>query len=109
MQKNSKNLNKTRHYPNRGESDGFKQLNLFGDEKFNDEAETKTGMDIQKKLTKIWQEVLGIKKISWHDNFFEIGGGFPMIKDVYRRLKKIYPNVKIAELFSYPTIADLAL
>src|SRR3989339_881025 len=108
MSKISKNLNKNYQYYNGGEPDGFRQLNLFGDERFKGETERKKGVDIQKILIKIWQEVLGRQEIDVNDNFFEIGGDSLLINKIHFRLKKIYPNIKIAELFSYSTIADLA-
>src|SRR3989339_1563717 len=101
MSKISKNLNKNYQYYNGGEPDGFRQLNLFGDERFKGETERKKGVDIQKILIKIWQEVLGRQEIDVNDNFFEIGGESLVVNKIHFRLKKIYPNIKNAELFSY--------
>ena len=64
--------------------------------------------EVEQKLARIWQEMLGIDQISVHDNFFELGGD---------SLKAIQISVKINEarlqftpqqLFQSQTIAELA-
>jgi acyl-CoA synthetase (AMP-forming)/AMP-acid ligase II/acyl carrier protein len=36
--------------------------------------ESKTQIEIERKLVRIWQRVLGIEEIDIHDNFFDLGG-----------------------------------
>ena len=64
--------------------------------------------EVEQKLARIWQEMLGIEQISVHDNFFELGGD---------SVKAIQISVKINEaglqftpqpLFQSQTIAELA-
>jgi len=64
--------------------------------------------EIQKNLTEIWQEVLGIKRIGITDNFFMIGGDSIKAVQISARLKKYKLNLKIDDLFLNPTIKELA-
>ncbi|WP_121809993.1 non-ribosomal peptide synthetase [Mucilaginibacter kameinonensis] len=63
----------------------------------------------EKQLVKIWEELLGIEKIGTKDNFFELGGhsllAMRVISQIRRELNK---ELKIRDLFVYPTIAELA-
>jgi amino acid adenylation domain-containing protein len=63
----------------------------------------------EKQLTRIWEELLGVEKIGTKDNFFELGGhsllAMRVISQVRRELNK---ELKIRDLFVYPTIADLS-
>jgi amino acid adenylation domain-containing protein len=63
----------------------------------------------EKQLAKIWEELLGLEKIGTKDNFFELGGhsllAMRVISQVRRELSK---ELKIRDLFVYPTIADLS-
>ena len=62
---------------------------------------------IEKKLVTIWKDILGIKKISRHDSFFDLGGHSLKILELHSRLEKAYPNrISVAQLFIYHTIAD---
>jgi amino acid adenylation domain-containing protein/non-ribosomal peptide synthase protein (TIGR01720 family) len=63
----------------------------------------------EKRLAKIWEELLGVEQIGTRDNFFELGGhsllAMRVISQVRRELNK---ELKIRDLFVYPTIAVLA-
>lgn len=68
------------------------------------EAET----DIQKELTAHWVEVLGIRKIGLHDNFFDIGGNSLIAAALVTKLRTQFDfEVPLAELLELPTIAQL--
>jgi polyketide synthase PksN len=63
----------------------------------------------EKKVARVWQQVLGYEEIDINDNFFEIGGDSLLLVQVYQKLSKLYPNqLTVAQLFSYPTIVKLA-
>ena len=65
--------------------------------------------ETEKKLTGIWQEVLETKRISRHDNFFNLGGDSFKIIRVHKKINQAYPGrINIAQLFIYPTIFQLA-
>jgi amino acid adenylation domain-containing protein len=65
--------------------------------------------DLQRVLSEIWQEILGIEKIGINDNFFHLGGdsikGIRTANKIYERLGEI---VHVAILFETPTISELA-
>ncbi|WP_413668446.1 amino acid adenylation domain-containing protein [Mucilaginibacter sp. Mucisp86] len=75
----------------------------------HEESYTAPETRAEKQLAKIWEELLGVEKISTKDNFFELGGhsllAMRVISQVRRELNK---ELKIRDLFVHPTIADLA-
>jgi len=73
--------------------------------------------DTEKKLAGIWQEVLGPSGdalpaspgIGIHDDFFELGGHSLKALQVAGKIHKTFGvEIRIQELFLYPTIAELA-
>ncbi len=57
----------------------------------------------------IWCEVLRLKNVGIHDNFFSLGGHSLLATQVMSRLQKIKrENLPLALLFQYPTVAGLA-
>jgi acyl transferase domain-containing protein len=63
----------------------------------------------QQKLAEIWQQFLGFGGIGVLDDFFELGGdslkGLSVISEIH---KTFHVELSIADLFSSPTIKDLA-
>ena len=65
--------------------------------------------DIEKLLTNIWIEYLGVKKIGVHDNFFELGGHSLIAVKVMGRIEKeTGKRLPLATLFEAPTVEKLA-
>jgi len=65
--------------------------------------------DIEKLLTNIWIEYLGVKKIGVHDNFFELGGHSLIAVKVMGRIEKeTGKRLPLATLFDAPTVEKLA-
>ena len=65
--------------------------------------------DVEERILGIWRDVLGVEQLSVTDNFFEVGGDSLLITEVLRRVNQWQqPSLKVAELFSYPTIQSLA-
>jgi amino acid adenylation domain-containing protein len=75
----------------------------------NEESYTAPQTQAEKQLAKIWEELLGIEQVGTKDNFFELGGhsllAMRVISQVRRELNK---ELKIRDLFVYPTIAELS-
>jgi len=79
-------------------------------------SDLETGVDyippkseIEKTIAGIWKELLGLEKVSVHDNFFDIGGNSLTIIRLNSRLKKAFKkDIPIASVFNYPTIASMA-
>lgn len=65
--------------------------------------------DAERKITQIWQDVLGLEEVGVHDNFFELGGSSLFAIQVLSRLRKEF-NVEIppAMIFEGATISALA-
>jgi tyrocidine synthetase-3 len=59
----------------------------------------------EKEILKIWEELLGYKKISPDDNFFELGGDSLTAGEVRKRIKKVFNvEIPVVKIFHYPTI-----
>ncbi|MBD2741503.1 non-ribosomal peptide synthetase [Coleofasciculus sp. FACHB-1120] len=60
-------------------------------------------------LAKIWAEVLNIKRVSIHDNFFDLGGNsllsITLIEQIHKQFERELP---LSTLFLSPTIEGLA-
>ncbi len=60
-------------------------------------------------LARIWQEILGIRRVAVEDDFFELGGhslsGVRLIERINRSLGS---TLAIADIFQYPTLKSLA-
>ncbi|WP_313455215.1 non-ribosomal peptide synthase/polyketide synthase [Pseudomonas sp.] len=59
-------------------------------------------------LADIWQELLGVEKVSRHDNFFELGGHSLLAVTLTSRLRQRGLHADIRVLFGQPTLAALA-
>ncbi|MDN4080838.1 non-ribosomal peptide synthase/polyketide synthase [Paenibacillus polymyxa] len=64
--------------------------------------------DVENILASIWQGVLGVPLVGIHDNFFELGGDSIKSIQVSSRLLHAGYKLEMKNLFSYPTIAELA-
>ncbi|XLS29490.1 non-ribosomal peptide synthase/polyketide synthase [Flavobacteriaceae bacterium M23B6Z8] len=64
---------------------------------------------IEKQLTQLWQELLGLDKIGINDNFFEIGGHSLLVMRLIAAIKMaMKKEVSIADIFQNPSIKKLA-
>jgi amino acid adenylation domain-containing protein/non-ribosomal peptide synthase protein (TIGR01720 family) len=63
---------------------------------------------IEQTLANIWVEVLGVKQVSIHDNFFEIGGDSILSIQVVSRAKTKDIHISPKQVFQHQTIAELA-
>ncbi|MBE8967604.1 acyltransferase domain-containing protein [Nostocales cyanobacterium LEGE 12452] len=65
--------------------------------------------EIEQKIADIWQELLGIKQVGIHDNFFGLGGDSLIAVQVLSRLRNTFSiQLSVASLFESPTIAEIA-
>ena len=65
--------------------------------------------DSEKVLAGIWHEILGIKQVGIHDDFFNLGGHSLLATKVIARIHKVFDvHIPLNDLFESPTIADLA-
>lgn len=63
---------------------------------------------VQLTVTKVWCAVLGRADVGLDDRFLEVGGDSLKALQVFADLRRHYPDITIAHLFRYPTIACLA-
>jgi amino acid adenylation domain-containing protein len=64
---------------------------------------------LERDLAAIWQGVLGVERVSVHDNFFDLGGHSLMMAQAHSRLQELLGReVPIVDLFRFPTIHQLA-
>ncbi|PHM22404.1 non-ribosomal peptide synthase/polyketide synthase [Xenorhabdus ehlersii] len=64
---------------------------------------------IETAVAQIWQDVLGLERISRHDHFFELGGHSLMVVRLITRIKnKFLVNIPLTSLFTSPTLIEQA-
>ncbi len=60
-------------------------------------------------MAAIWQEVLGVKRVGIHDNFFDLGGhSLLATKGIARMNAVLHSEFPVVMFFEYPTIAEQA-
>ncbi|MCP4664214.1 MAG: AMP-binding protein, partial [bacterium] len=65
--------------------------------------------ELEQTLATIWQEVLGLERVSLHDNFFDVGGHSLLLAQVRQRLREeLEREVPLVDLFRHPSIRALA-
>ena len=64
---------------------------------------------VEQAIAAVWQEVLGVKTVGIHDNFFDLGGQSLLLAKVWSKLRgQFQREPTMLDLFHYPTIAALA-
>ncbi|WP_186014296.1 non-ribosomal peptide synthetase/type I polyketide synthase [Burkholderia gladioli] len=63
---------------------------------------------IERRLARIWSEVLGVERIGIQDNFFQLGGDSILSIGVAERARRAGLVLAAPDLFRAPTIAGLA-
>jgi non-ribosomal peptide synthetase component F/acyl carrier protein len=72
-----------------------------------DDAATRT--PTEELLTNIWAEILHLRRVGLHDNFFDLGGHSLLATQVVSRVRETFKvELPLRALFEKPTIAELA-
>jgi len=72
-------------------------------------AVTDAATEMEQTIARVWSEVLRLEKVGVHDNFFDLGGDSFLSVRVQSELVKILGReIKVLELFRFPTIRALA-
>jgi amino acid adenylation domain-containing protein len=72
-------------------------------------AVTDAATEMEHTIARVWSEVLRLEKVGVHDNFFDLGGdSFLSIRVQSELMKVLGREVKVLELFRFPTIRALA-
>ncbi|MCC8379601.1 condensation domain-containing protein, partial [Xenorhabdus sp. PB30.3] len=64
---------------------------------------------LETQLCAIWQVVLGLERISIHDNFFRIGGDSIISLQLVSKLRQAGFSLQVKTIFEAPTVAQLAV
>jgi amino acid adenylation domain-containing protein len=65
--------------------------------------------ELERFLTNMWREILGIENIGIHDNFFELGGNSLQGAVIINKLQKeLGGTIYVVALFDAPSIAEFA-
>jgi amino acid adenylation domain-containing protein len=62
----------------------------------------------EQKIASAWRDVLKREQIGIHDSFFELGGHSLLVIQILGLLQQDYPQLKVVDLFTYPTVSALA-
>jgi len=91
-----------------GKTDGHKLAALGKKmDSENDYAEPATEME--KTLAKIWNELLGLEKVSIHDNFFEIGGDSIISMQIIAKAAEAGIKIELKSFYDDRCIEQMAL
>ncbi|MET9257374.1 amino acid adenylation domain-containing protein [Streptomyces sp. NPDC003717] len=64
---------------------------------------------LERMVAGVWAEVLGVPRVGVRDNFFDLGGHSLLTLRVQAALEReLGRRVRVVDLFSHPTVADLA-
>ena len=64
---------------------------------------------LERELADVWKQLLGVKDIGIHDDFFELGGQSLVAVRLFNRIRKHYKvDLPLSTLFEAPTIAQCA-
>lgn len=65
--------------------------------------------EIERIISSVWKECLGLTSVSIQENFFDLGGHSLLLAKVYARLPAfLQEKITLVELYKYPTIQALA-
>ena len=65
--------------------------------------------EVERVITEIWQNVLGVPRIGIHDNFFDLGGHSLLAVQTHRKITaELQCELSVMEMFRYPTVDSLA-
>ncbi|MGD4918544.1 phosphopantetheine-binding protein, partial [Xanthomonas citri pv. citri] len=66
--------------------------------------------ETEQALARIWGQLLSVKEVGVHDNFFQLGGHSLSALQVISLVRKdLQAELAIMDLFLHPTVAELAL
>jgi thioesterase domain-containing protein/acyl carrier protein len=65
--------------------------------------------DISRRLTDIWQEILGIESIGLGQNYFDLGGDSSLAVQMFAQIGNVFGiKLPLATLYEAPTVDELA-
>src|SRR5437660_10924624 len=65
--------------------------------------------EVEAQLTRIWEQLLNVERVSVEANFFDLGGHSLLATRLVSRVREMFRvKVSLQDLFAAPTIAELA-
>ncbi|MFD1832036.1 non-ribosomal peptide synthase/polyketide synthase [Streptomyces desertarenae] len=64
--------------------------------------------DTERRIARIWADVLGVEEVGADDNFFHLGGDSILSMQVVSRLRRDGLHLATRDLFTHQTVAELA-
>jgi tyrocidine synthetase-3 len=65
--------------------------------------------ETERKLTAIWEEVLGVEKIGINNNFIDLGGHSLLVISIISNIHKVFNvELQLKDVFDHPTIKELS-
>ena len=63
---------------------------------------------VEKALAELWREILDLKQVGIHDNFFDLGGHSLLLTQLASRIRQVFQvDLPLRMLFDAPTISDM--
>jgi hypothetical protein len=65
--------------------------------------------ELERQISAIWQDLLGLPRVGVQDNFFDLGGHSLLAVQAHSRIRReTGRDVSITDLFRFPTVRSLA-
>jgi acyl-coenzyme A synthetase/AMP-(fatty) acid ligase len=65
--------------------------------------------DLEQVIAQVWQEVLEVRRVGIHDNFFDLGGHSILLVQAHSKLQAACRReLTVIDMFKYPTVSALA-
>ena len=79
-------------------------------DKFAEDNEIVVPQDeLELRLVKIWEKILGVKNLSVTDDFFDVGGNSLLAVRLFAQIQQRFgQSISLARLFQFPTVKGLA-
>ena len=72
-------------------------------------ADAAPASDVERRLSRIWADVLGLEDVGLHDDFFLLGGESLLATQILARvLEAFHVSLPLRAMFDAPTVAELA-
>jgi acyl carrier protein len=65
--------------------------------------------ELEKTIAGVWRDLLSLERVGSHDNFFDLGANSLIMMQANLRLRDLLKrNLRLVDLFQYPTVNTLA-
>jgi len=64
--------------------------------------------EVEQTIAEVWQQLLGLERVSRHDHFFELGGHSLLAISLIERLRQRGLSADVGTVFTMPTLSVLA-